>query len=745
MENNPIETYDYLIGEKPFFSIFLQIKSGYEEIIITHLKNKISKIIINDVFLDLNHLKILKCFGHFDIALILDTDKMELNIESFEKISQILSQIDYITDSNSIVGYSWENNLDFKGMNFCWGISSIKLDLNGVNSPIQIEKYVINEIIKIANKSNIELQVFGSLGWNEIILIINSVSLENISKFVYDIRVFHHVLDISTIPAVLWGCWDDIKLECIPNCQILITHRSRKEHPIRELLILIAENNNINFDNEDIGIVFGGFDIRVPIVNTELNDIITFILAIRKISTITRTNTIFSSMQIPQSDINISHKDIQNYSINPENVPIIQNDINIDLIKNNIIHTLENEIHHLRHAYSELKRDDYTNSLYFNLDDFFKDVEVNINKAKNLGTKKFDDNRKRIILLEQLKKIIQTLEFSIYQRISGIQMSYLMEAKQTGFEKFGGIQRIALAVETIPGDIINNITQNNWNGFCVFGSEPDFLCQNIGEVISIPFEYKFFPEKWWGLGHEIGHLLINRERDQIFTTPLKDEIEEKFEIDIANFRVKLEKTKVYDEEQFLEYRDRELEFIKENIEEICADYLNLKFVFGSDWGSFLQCTLDYLDNRGYDILSETRLFRIISISEHIHQNGIDDDKYLYTVINHIKPFKTYGEVRFKDRVDIIKNQTFCLYIKTVGKILNNIDTLVNIDLNDDTLKKIDLELNKGKIIENNNHLNVIYILNSLINRDLNDNINFRYQITSILSLYNYRFSKRLVN
>ena len=84
MENNPIETYDYLIGEKPFFSIFLQIKSGYEEIIITHLKNKISKIIINDVFLDLNHLKILKCFGHFDIALILDTDKMELNIESFE-------------------------------------------------------------------------------------------------------------------------------------------------------------------------------------------------------------------------------------------------------------------------------------------------------------------------------------------------------------------------------------------------------------------------------------------------------------------------------------------------------------------------------------------------------------------------------------------------------------------------------------------------------------------------------------
>ena len=742
MGNNPIDTNDYLIGEKPFFSIFLQIKSGYEERIIDDLINTISKIIMNGIFLDIKHFKILKCLGHFDVAIIPEMDKMELTVESFEKISQKVSQIDYITDSNNIVGYSWENNLNFKGEDICWGISSIKLDLDDVTSPIKIEKDIAKKIMEISNKSNIKVQIFGSLGWNEIILFINSSSLDDISKFVYDIRIFHHVLDISTIPAVLWGCWDNKTLECVPNCQILITHRSRTDYPIRELLFLIAEKNNINIYNEDVGLIFGGFDIRVPIVNTELDNIIKFVLELRKITTITRTNTILSSMQIPSADIPLSQINMQNYFLDLENINFIQEDIKFNIIhKNNLIYILENEIRHLRQVYTELKRDDYTSSLYFNLDDFFEDVDLNIKRAKNHGIKNFDEKRGRIILLEQLKKIIQTFEFSIYQRISGIQMSYLMEAKQTGFEKFGGIQRIALAIETIPREIINNITKKDWKGFCVFGSEPDFICQNIGEVISIPFEYKNIPEKWWGLGHEIGHLLINKERDQIFTSTIKDAIEENFENDIKIFRDNLGKTNVYEKEQFLEYRNRELEFIRENIEEICADYLNFKIIFSSDWKSFLKCTLHYLDDRGYDILSETRLFRIISLSEHINKNGIEKDKELFPIIKNIMGFKTYDELHFRDRLDIIKNQTFFPYLETVDQILNGIDNLFDISVKDDILKEIDLKLNKGEVLENNSNLNVIYILKSLINRDLNDNINFRYQITSILSLYNSRFSK----
>lgn len=734
-----------MIGEKPFLAIFLQSKSGYEEIIIQELKNKILN-------LNFKYLKILKCFGHFDIAILFNLDKLDINLVSFERICQQISQIDYITDSNYIVGYSWEENIDFKGMDFCWGVSSIKLALNDYTiNPIKTEKEVIKKIIEISNKTDIKIKVFGGLGWNEIILIINSPSLKEISKFVYAIRIFDEILDISTIPAIIWGCWNTKKLEMVPNCQILITHRSRIDYPIRELLLLLADEHKINIyknHQEDIGLIFGGFDIRLPIVNSELNNIVKFVLEVRKITTITKTNTIFSPMQIPPANTNLSQINISDYSVDLKTINVNRNNKNIEIPTcDELICILENEIRHLHNEYLELKNDFYTKSLYSNLESLFENLGSNINRVKELNfeinynaSKIFDQKRRRVILLEQLKKVIQSLEFSIYQRISGMQMSYLMESKHTGFEKFGGIQRIILAIEAIPREIINRTSQKNWSGFCVFGSEPDFICQNIGEVISIPFEYKYMPEKWWGLGHEIGHILINRYRDQI-VTPYKKIVRDNFDNDIEKFQDNLKRTNAYDEELFDEYKNREFELINENIEEMCADYLNFKIVFFSDWKSFLNCTLNYLDSRGYDILSETRLFRVISISEHINKGSVEKDRELFTTIKKIRNFSKYDEIHFKDRINIIRNQTFYPYFKIVERILNNIDAILNIDMNADNLKAIDTKLNKGEIIESNTDSNTIYILKSLINRDLKNDINFRYQITSILSLYNSQFSK----
>ncbi len=713
---------------------------------------------IGNTFLDLNFVKILKCFGHFDIAILFNLDKIDINVESFEKISQEVSKIDKVNDSSSIVGYSWDFADDFQCSDFCWGISSIKLDLeisNGAQNPIKIEKEVIKKIIQISNKDNIKIKIFGGLGWNEIIIIINSKSLKNISEFVYNIRVFDDILDISTIPAVEWDCWNNKKLETIPNCQILITHRSKREYPIRELLILLAEKFKVNIDKngqEDIALIFGGFDIRLPIVNSELNNIIKFVLGIRTIKTITKTNTIISAMQIP-SDKSLSPIDIQNCLLDKEALSIIVTEKNIEIPIYNkaskLIDILDNEIRHLHYEYKELRNDDYTKSLYFDLMDFFNDLYSNINHARELETtskkmKDFSQKRKLVILLEQLKKVIQSIEFSIYQRISGMQMSYLMEAKHTGFEKFGGIQRIILATEAIPSQIINQKSEKNWNGFCVFGSEPDFIAQSVGEVISIPFEYKYQPEKWWGLGHEIGHFLINRMKKQILMD-YNDAIMINFESDFKNFLKNLEKINIHDKELLDEYRNREFEFINETIVEICADYLNFKIFFFSDWNSFLNCTLNYLDSRGYDILSETRLFRAISISEHINKGGVEKDIVLFTTIKNIRNFDKYEEIHLKDRIDIIKNQTFLPYLKTVVEILDKIDDLLSIGLNNELLKEIDNKLNRGEIVDNkfdsNSNLITIYILKSLINRDLNNDITFKHQITSILSLQNFRVSK----
>lgn len=841
MYDSKIKKEDFLISEKPFFSIFLQSKAGYEEGIIKNLKNTLSEIKIKNIPLNLNFIKILKCFGHFDIAILFNLDSLEINVESFEKISQEISKIDYINDSNNIVGYSWDCSTDIKGLDFCWGICSIKLDLNirnGTLNPIKIEKEVITNIIEISNKANIKIKVFGGLGWNELIVIVNSSSLKNISEFVYNIRVFDEILDISTIPAVEWGCWNSVKLETIPNCNILITHRSRKDYPIRELLILLAKKFNVIIDKtsqEDIGLIFGGFDIRLQIINSELNNIIKFVLGLRAIKTITKTNTIFSPMQIPP-DNSLSQINLPDYLLDEalDNSISVKNiEIPISNKGSKLIDMLENEIRHLHYEYKELKSDDYTKSLYFDLNDFFKDLDLNINYAKKLElevkkTKDLTQKRKLVILLEQLKKIIQSIEFSIYQRISGMQMSYLMEAKHTGFEKFGGIQRIILATEAIPMQIIKKTylfrweeipgndnerlikflmknfsiewvkegkikknddiktisvtneknflslalndektsvnleiddgrtdkfivkTENgklniyqNWKGFCVFGSEPDFISQTVGEVISIPFEFKYQPEKWWGLGHEIGHLLMNRMKDQILID-FNEILRMNFENDFKDFLNDFEKINVCDKELLDEYRNREFEFIIETIVEICADYLNFKIVFFSDWNSFLNCTLTYLDGRGYDILSESRLIRVISISEHINNKGVEKDTIFLSVVKNIRNFARHDEFRLNDRINIVKSQTFLPYLKTVDKILNKIDTILSVNMNNELLNEIDIKLNRGEILESNSYINsdslIIYILRSLINRDLNNDITFKHQIASILSLYNFRFS-----
>ena len=193
-----------------------------------------------------------------------------------------------------------------------------------------------------------------------------------------------------------------------------------------------------------------------------------------------------------------------------------------------------------------------------------------------------------------------------------------------------------------------------------------------------------------------------------------------------------------------EYVERDLELIAELIEEICADYLNFRIIFASDWRAFYECTLNYLYNRGYDILGEDRLFRIISISEYINKKEIEKDVDLFKTYENLCNFDKDESIIFKDRLQIIKNKTYLPYIKTINKILNKLDEkLGEIKIKKEILNGIDTKLNRGEIIENNIDLFSIYILKALLNKKFNADISFKYQVAAILSLYNSRFLRFL--
>ena len=73
------------------------------------------------------------------------------------------------------------------------------------------------------------------------------------------------------------------------------------------------------------------------------------------------------------------------------------------------------------------------------------------------------------------------------------------------FSEFrGGCQQALLASEFLPSHILDRVGIP-WKGFVVAGDKKFF---NVNEVINIPTEALWNPQHWWALHHEIAHIII---------------------------------------------------------------------------------------------------------------------------------------------------------------------------------------------------------------------------------------------
>jgi len=78
------------------------------------------------------------------------------------------------------------------------------------------------------------------------------------------------------------------------------------------------------------------------------------------------------------------------------------------------------------------------------------------------------------------------------------------------FSEFrGGCQLSLLATEFLPSHVFETLGQP-WRGFVITG-EPRFF--HVNEVISVPNEALWNPQRWWALYHEIAHILIDYSQD----------------------------------------------------------------------------------------------------------------------------------------------------------------------------------------------------------------------------------------
>jgi hypothetical protein len=72
----------------------------------------------------------------------------------------------------------------------------------------------------------------------------------------------------------------------------------------------------------------------------------------------------------------------------------------------------------------------------------------------------------------------------------------------------GGVQRALMAMEYLPTKILDRASPDFWFGFINAYEESKFF--ELQEVIYVPLESLWKPETWWALYHESGHIIVDR-------------------------------------------------------------------------------------------------------------------------------------------------------------------------------------------------------------------------------------------
>jgi hypothetical protein len=107
--------------------------------------------------------------------------------------------------------------------------------------------------------------------------------------------------------------------------------------------------------------------------------------------------------------------------------------------------------------------------------------------------------------LRFLRSLIAVIDHAAQERAHGAFLS-LEQMEGSLSPTKGGIQRILTAASLIPSQLLA-YTKKPWYGFLIAGYQ-NRIFSSWYEVVNLPVEYLFKPEKWCGLCHETGHVLL---------------------------------------------------------------------------------------------------------------------------------------------------------------------------------------------------------------------------------------------
>jgi hypothetical protein len=131
--------------------------------------------------------------------------------------------------------------------------------------------------------------------------------------------------------------------------------------------------------------------------------------------------------------------------------------------------------------------------------DSFADMQAFVPMLKRIATARSDDDGLA------LPGMLEAFLWGGAQRAQGAHVA--IEEARRGLSPYrGGIQRLLQAIEYLPARLLRNM-EMTWRGFVTVGKVEFF--QHTNETLNIAHEDMTDPTRWWGLFHEIGHVVNN--------------------------------------------------------------------------------------------------------------------------------------------------------------------------------------------------------------------------------------------
>lgn len=583
------------------------------------------------------------------------------------------------------------------------GICLIKFDVIKIKDRLlEHEQEMVKNIYDI-ELNNTNICVYGGLGWNELIAIIECNSLKDLSKAVNEIKInMNELIDITTIPSIKADYMTGDTLDCLKeiiDANVLISFCGgyTPNDILRRSKELFNAEGNFIFGYHDFIIDYngelGGLLKSIDLLRREYSDVIneTYIL------------TSHNSMKFDVSETST--------------IPMISNRIKKDFVDN--LDSDSNDLLFYYNLYETSLKDKRINDIQIN--QIYLYVKL-INFLSELKYYRENDVDKYRVNKRILHSTIDSLRMSYMQRFSGVQISNLLNGRSINLGDKGISQRIIKSVEPIT-EYLLSLFSIDWSGFCLFSFYGIFYRLPFG-ILGYPTICMSEIEKFWGGFHETGH--------EVFDCLLK---EGRFPVEVNNARNnRIEKAR---ESAIKNGQDADWvektgidRAIDEMVQEIFSDMFDFRFGFWSNWGRYIDTVWVYITNNfPINVQYLTRILILyLWMGDGKHHTKDDMAEYMDSIRSDLEQ-KAHKKI--DDRVFIDAKNNVRVFDTISGEIARSLSQIPSQSLSEEKLKRVRSIFETGVPIGN---LSPIASINALLCKPLNMHDN-KTRFAAMLSIY----------